>query len=190
VGGAIYFVTFIIINGIILFNVVVAVLLDKCINSGDGSAAESDTNPKLEPLEKRLKQEGAAFESSLSKGVRRDKSMAIMPLRRGVTMGVTPLASNPQRGKVPGVGAGTASLRVAGSGKATCNLWSGEISFANQAAPSNDVDEGVLSGLCSSMSMLNKQMAIIVAAINDNQMQLDLLESASASSTTTRKVSQ
>lgn len=176
-------------NGIILFNVVVAVLLDKCMNQDDDSAAESDTEVEPDPPEKRLKEEGEAIESPLIGGVRRDKSMAMMPLRRDHTMGVMPLASPPQRGKVLGARDGTSIFRVVGSGESTRALPPGEVLFANQpATPSNDADEAMLSGLCSSMSMLNKQVAIIVAAMNDNQKQLDSLGQEVAPSTPTFKV--
>lgn len=40
VGGALYFISFVIINGMILFNVVIAVLLDKCMATADEEEKE------------------------------------------------------------------------------------------------------------------------------------------------------
>jgi len=104
-------------------------------------------------------------------------------------MGVMPLASPPRSGKAPGSGAGMGIFRVTGFRESTRAIRPWEVSFANQSAmPSNDADEAMLNGLCSSMSMLNKQVAIIVAAMNDNQKQLDSLGQEVAPSTPTFKV--
>lgn len=176
----------------ILFNVVVAVLLDKCMNQDGDSTTEPDTEGEPEPPEKRLKQAGEAFESPPSREVRRDlsmKSLTIVSLKHDKAMGVLPLASPPQRGLVAGPGCGMSGYRGADYGATTHALRPVEISFAKQsAAPSDMADEAMLSGLCVSMSMLNKQMAIILAAVSDNQMQLDSLDQAVSPSTPSSKI--
>ena len=202
VGGAIYFVSFIIVNAMILFNVVVAVLLDKCMNHDINATEDADDDGIDSGLSEREEPEP---DMALASAEQPPPMSAIrsVPMSRHNTPAFLSrhstqylsghinrkYMSGPNTAELLSRQGMTSGLR--GSNRnftaSLCNLRLSESSSpVVPVAPSTYETEEAnakLANLCTSVGMLRNQLAIVLSAINDNQMRLDSLCTEISSST-------
>jgi len=164
VGGAIYFVTYIIINAMILFNVVIAVLLDKCMSQEDEAeeaAAREEDDDEAQPPTPQLGSQSRLFAPY---GSMSQLGESPMDLVKRMSLG------NGNRNP--------ADLFLPTGSSATTPPVSLRVQNGAPDAPSQPVGDlaqtaAKLRTLRGDAGSFINQLAIVLAAVQENQAQLD-----------------